>query len=107
MIKVTDIIIVGGGLIGHSLACALTYFNPKLQIILLEANAPQENTSDQRMLSLAHSSYLILNQLQLWSDLAKIATPMLEVHVSERGRFGSTRFLASEQGLPALGYAVP
>ncbi len=75
-----DIIIVGGGLIGHSLACALSYFNPKLKLMILEAK-PQQEPTDKRMLSLAHSSFLILNRLNIWQDIKPLATEMQEVHV--------------------------
>ncbi len=49
---------------------------------------------------------VIYQKLGLWPQLARHATPIRNIHVSDRGRFGATRLSAREQGLDALGYVV-
>lgn len=102
-----DVAIVGGGLVGCSLAVALAAQNRR--IALIEAMAPREGAAswDERCIALNAGSRRILEQLQLWSSLAPEAEPILSTHISERGRFGCARFSASESGLPALGYNTP
>jgi 2-octaprenyl-6-methoxyphenol hydroxylase len=45
--------------------------------------------------------------LGAWDAMAREAAPIRRIHVSDRGRFGSARVDAAEQGLEALGYVVP
>lgn len=102
------ITIVGAGLVGMSLALALK--KSPISITLLEKNLPKittPETADARPLSLSYGSYRILNALGIWESLAEKATPIKTVHVSEQGKFGMTRFHASECNVPALGYVVP
>jgi len=103
-----DIIIIGAGLIGTSFALSLQ--NKGLKIALLETHLPNFDKSteaDTRPLSLAYSSQVILNTLGIWSELADLATPIKEVHVSEQKRFGTIHFQAKEEHVKALGYVVP
>ncbi|MGQ0503440.1 MAG: 2-octaprenyl-6-methoxyphenyl hydroxylase [Panacagrimonas sp.] len=102
-----DVAIVGGGLVGCSLAVALARQNRR--IALVEAMAPRDGGAswDERCIALNAGSRRILEQLELWPALAAEAEPILSTHISERGRFGAARFSASEAGLPALGYNTP
>ncbi len=99
-----DVAIVGGGLVGASMACALSISIPGLRICVIEARA--EIAQDQRALSLAYSSMQIFRTLGLWDSLETQATPIKNIHVSQQGRFGSTRFSAAQQKVPALGFVV-
>ncbi len=103
-----DIVIVGGGLVGMSLACALK--GSHLQVALVERAAPPPAWRphyDDRTLALAYGSRRILEGMGLWAGLAaQGATPIRAIHVSERGRFGKTRLSARAAGLEALGYVV-
>lgn len=103
-----DIIVVGAGLIGTSIALALQHLN--LSIIILENHLPTTLTdtkTDSRPISLSYGSQRILNALGVWDALATQACPILSVHISEKKRFGTTRFSAAEEKVPALGYVVP
>lgn len=103
-----NIIIVGAGLIGTSIALALQKLG--LSVVILENNLPiaiTETKIDSRPISLSYGSYRILNALGVWDELATHACPILSVHVSEKKRFGITRFSALEENVPALGYVVP
>ena len=102
-----DIIISGGGLVGASLAIALA--DLPLRIALVEAVLPDdaENSSfDERSIALSRSSKSILNALDLWPDIDATAWPIDEIHVSEKGRFGSAVINADEQGIDHLGHVI-
>ncbi len=102
-----DIIIVGGGLVGCSLAVALQ--NSSLRIALLEKKLPTAPAGEaySRPISLSHCSYDILKQLAIWPDLSANACAIKTVHVSRQGAMGAMRFHAEQQKLSALGYVVP
>jgi 2-octaprenyl-6-methoxyphenol hydroxylase len=102
-----DVAIVGGGMVGASLACALS--GSSLRVALIEAIAAesdQQPSYDDRGLSLSLASHRILAGLSLWPSLLPAATPIEHIHVSDRGRFGFVRLHATDLGLPALGYVV-
>lgn len=103
-----DIIIVGAGLVGTSLACALA--NTDLSITLLERqlqDISEPPTPDSRPITLTYSSVTALKQLGIWETLAPVACPLTDVHVSEANHFGLLHITAHEMNLPALGYVVP
>ena len=102
-----DIAIVGGGLVGSSLALMLAAQGR--QVALVEARAPGFGDAqwDERCIALNAASRIIFERMGLWADLQGDAEPLLSTHISERGRFGQTRFDARELNLPALGYNTP
>lgn len=99
-----DITIVGSAMVGATLACALQDTDFRILLIDAEAAAPSR---DKRLIALTHSSCNIFKNLNLWSSLSSHATAIHEIHVSNRGRFGSTRLHAKEAGLDTLGHVVP
>ena len=102
-----DILIVGGGMVGATLACALA--DSGLTIGMLEARPygePGQPSFDDRSIALSHSSHRILAAAGLWSELAGEATPIGHIHVSDRGHFGATRIDAADEGVEALGYVI-
>jgi 2-octaprenyl-6-methoxyphenol hydroxylase len=98
-----DLIIIGGGPIGMSLAIALR--NSGLSILLLEARKAPEKNEDPRPLAFSHGSRLILHRLGVWESLPEIS-PITTIHISNRGGFGRTVLTASEIDVPALGYVI-
>lgn len=102
MPETVDAIIVGGGPVGSALALALR--NSGLQAVLLEAR--QAGNGDARPLALSYGSRLILERLGVWETLADTATPIRNIHVSQRGGFGRVGLSAAEAGFPELGYVV-
>ena len=102
-----DVLIVGGGLVGSTLAHALAQI--PVSAVLVEERGPgrlEEPGFDDRSTALAGGSRRILGGLGLWDDVAGEAEPIRAIHISERGRFGASRLLASQEGVPALGYTV-
>jgi 2-octaprenyl-6-methoxyphenol hydroxylase len=102
-----DVCIVGGGLVGASLALALAEL--PLTVAVVEAHPPGSDAQpsfDARALALANGSRRILDGLGVWAAVAAQATAIRRIHVSERGRFGQVRLDAAEQGLDALGHVL-
>ena len=102
-----DVLIAGGGMVGASLAVALAGL--PLRVTLVEqipAGSPGQPSFDARTTALSRSSQHILATLGIWPEVAGQATPIRQIHVSERGRFGTTVIDADEDGGEALGYVV-
>lgn len=108
MSQSTDILIIGGGLVGASLACALA--TTGLHITLVEAHAPKtggQPSYDDRTTALAYGSKQIFDALGIWPEIAQRGACAIEhIHISDRGRFGFTRLHASEMDMEALGYVA-
>lgn len=103
----SDVLIVGGGLVGASLALALG--KAGLRVAVVEAHAfriDQQPNYDERSIALAQGSQRIFSGLGLWEQLADQVCPIHTIHVSDRGRFGFTRLRREEEGVPALGYVA-
>lgn len=131
----TDIAIVGGGMVGLSLALLLARKNvvatqrwqPGLntsepwQITVLDRfvgstpttpastdvdAAAYRSSFDARSTALAHSSEEILRLAGVWPLLSQHLTTIEQVHVSDRGHFGGAQLHAGDHQLAALGYVV-
>lgn len=103
-----DVILIGGGLVGTSLAIALNHSG--LKVGLVEAAAPRAGSApsvDERNLALARASVTALETLGVWRHLAGAASAIGEIHISRAGEFGSLRLSAAQLGLAALGSVVP
>jgi len=102
-----DVAIVGGGMVGLSLAAALREL--PLDVLVIEPVPPGSETQpsfDERTTALSNGSRRILEGVGAWSRVAAEATPIRRIHVSDRGAFAFTRLTAEEQGVPALGYTL-
>jgi 2-octaprenyl-6-methoxyphenol hydroxylase len=102
-----DVAIVGGGLVGASVAIGLA--GTSLSVALIEPAPPPDAPArwDERCIAINHASRCILESFGVWVALAETAAPILSTHISERGRFGVARFEAADAGLEALGHNVP
>src|SRR5690606_10715936 len=113
--KDVDVAIIGGGMVGASLAVALARACPELSITVLEAvdmpdtgaEAGFQPSYDMRSTALSYGTRLIYEQLGLWDLLREHVTPIERIHVSDRGQFGAARLPAREYRLEALGYDTP
>lgn len=102
-----DIVIVGAGMVGASLAIALAPTG--LRIAIVESVSPSntdESSFDDRGITLAPSSRSIFERLGVWQQLRSECYPIRNIHVSEQGRFGFARLRANEAGREELGYVV-
>jgi len=102
-----DALIVGGGLVGASLAIALD--GAGLRVALAES-APSrvdlQPSYDERNLALARASMNALEALGVL-DPATQTTPIRRIHISRRGDFGAVRMDAAELGFSAFGAVLP
>jgi 2-octaprenyl-6-methoxyphenol hydroxylase len=106
-----NLAIIGGGLVGASLALALQAGAKARgwKILLIEPFAPGDTyqpSYDARSSALSFGTRQIYERLGLWQQIARRAEPIRQIQVSDRGRFGATRLDALEEGVPALGYVV-
>ena len=103
-----DILIIGGGMVGASLAIALKTL--PLRVGLIEAVEFESNTQpsyDDRTVALAYGSKRIFETLGVWARLeARGATAIHRIHISDRGHFGFARLAAADAGVEALGWVV-
>lgn len=102
-----EILIVGGGLVGGSAACALAAAGH--EVALLEAVDPQQAPPpgfDERNLALAAASLEALGALGVLAHLATPPSPIRRIHVSRAGDFGAVRLDAAEHGREAFGGVV-
>lgn len=119
-----DILIVGGGLVGTSLALGLSHrLRPMLNIGLVDSSlstsavsqrqdtlspiqAMPNLSADNRTIALSDVSLKILQALSR-SCLSHLKTcPIEKIHISKKGRFAISRLKASDIGLQALGYSI-
>ena len=102
-----DVAIIGGGLIGASMARTLAGHGLKIAVIdRQQAIDLYKPALDNRGLALSCTSIKILEKLNIWSSLFEFAHPIKIVHVSEQGSFGFTKLTATNFKIPALGYVV-
>jgi len=102
-----DIIIAGGGMIGTSLGLALAPLGLKVAIVeAIPRTAEQQPSFDDRSTALSRSSQRMFEAMGLWPGIVSASTPIKNIHVSDKGRFGFSHIDAEEQNVEALGYVV-
>ena len=107
-----QIVIAGGGMVGISLALALLKQAPESRILLVESfelpaaggAATYTPSFDARSTALSYASCLIYREIGLWDELQGRIQGIESIHVSNRGRFGSTLLKAGDYGWSALGF---
>lgn len=102
-----DVLVIGGGLVGASLACALD--GSGMDVALVEAEAPRAVTAhdrDGRNLALAVASLNALDALGVLRLLAARPAPIRRIHVSRRGDFGAVRLNARDYGREQMGGVI-
>ncbi len=106
-----DLIIIGGGLVGASLACALS--ESSLRIAIIEAfpfksdNSEYQPAFDARSVALSYTSKQVFEGMGIWPSLNKLGIAAIKkIHISDRGHAGITRLNADDEGVEALGYVV-
>lgn len=101
-----DVVIVGGGLVGASLAIALD--RQGLDVGLVEASPPGQMPAvfDQRNLSFAAATVNALTALGVMQQLRTPTGPIRRIHISRQGDFGRVKLDAQDYGRDAFGQVV-
>ena len=103
-----DIVIIGGGMVGAALACALG--NSSLKVAVLDRApeaSPPEKDYDLRVSALTLASRALFENLGAWDGMARRrASPVREMQIWSGIGSGSIHFNAAEIGEPALAYIV-
>ena len=97
-----DLVIIGAGPVGMTLALALA--GSSLHVLLIDSRARGAAADDPRALALSYGSRQLLERLQAWNAAA--STAIHQIHVSQRGGFGRTLIKAEDYKTPALGYVL-
>jgi len=105
----SDIIIVGGGMVGACMALAAA--REGFHVTLLEPRQPSLDWSgddfDIRVSALTRTSETILRNLDVWSGMQQRRVTAYEnMHVWDRKGFGEIHFAAEDVGAPNLGHIV-
>lgn len=104
-----DVIIVGGGMVGATMACALSQL--ALRIALIEAHEPQldreDDSFDLRVSAITPASENIFRSLHVWDSMRQQrVTPYYEMHVWDSRGKGQIHFDSADVGEPELGHIV-
>ena len=104
------VIIVGGGMVGATLALAISALtHGALPVHLIEAADPDAQGHpgfDGRAIALAQGTCQQLARIGVWQALADCATAIKTVHVSDRGHAGFVTLAADDYPIDALGHVV-
>lgn len=96
----TDIAIIGGGMVGLTLALILAKQLPSRRISLIEAHPLplaadvqlHQPSFDARSTAISAGSIDIFKHLGIWAPLSRHVTEITEVHVSDKGHLGRTSY---------------
>jgi len=112
--KMFDVLIVGAGMVGASLACALgdknCTANRDLKVGIIESNGKflrGEFTADGRASAIAYGSSQIWQNIGVWGGMQRRGvTPMHQIQVSEGDSSYQVQLRCEDMGQEALGYIV-
>lgn len=104
-----DIIIVGGGMVGATLACALG--DSSLKVAVIEANQSnfdwQEGTHDIRVSAITHASQHIFENLGVWKSMQHDGVAAYnKMHVWDATGQGQIHFDSTDVGQADLGHII-
>ncbi|WP_299340889.1 2-octaprenyl-6-methoxyphenyl hydroxylase [uncultured Pseudoxanthomonas sp.] len=101
-----DVVIVGGGLVGASLAIALDRQGRDVALVEATPAGQMPAVFDQRNLSLATATVNALTALGVMQQLRTPTGPIRRIHVSRQGDFGRVKLEAGDYGREAFGQVV-
>jgi 2-octaprenylphenol hydroxylase len=103
-----DVAIVGGGMVGSALACALAPLG--LKILVVESSAKEsfdDQEYDLRVSAITSASKKLLLDIGAWPAMVnRRVFPYEHMHVWDATGSGEIHFDAAELGEPTLGYIV-
>ena len=107
--KRVDVIVVGGGMVGATLACALADQGRAVAVIEARESAPfvPGDDYDLRVSAISRASQRIFESIGVWDGiLARRASPYRHMHVWDATGSGEIHFDAADLAEPNLGHIV-
>ena len=101
-----DVVIVGGGLVGASLAIALARQGVEVGLVEAAPAGQMPAVFDQRNLSFAAATVNALTALGVMQQLRTPTGPIRRIHISRQGDFGRMRLEAQDYGRATFGQVV-
>lgn len=101
-----DVVIVGGGLVGASLAIALVRQGVEVGLVEAAPAGQMPAVFDQRNLSFAAATVNALTALGVMQQLRTPTGPIRRIHISRQGDFGRVRLEAQDYGRATFGQVV-
>ena len=101
-----DVLIVGGGLVGASLAIALDRIGVDVALVEATPAGTLPAVFDERNLSFAEATVNALGALGVLQKLQTPGAPIRRIHVSRQGDFGRVLLDAADYGREAFGQVV-
>ena len=101
-----DVVIVGGGLVGASLAIALVRQGVEVGLVEAAPAGHMPPVFDQRNLSFAAATVNALTALGVMQQLRTPTGPIRRIHISRQGDFGRVRLEAQDYGRATFGQVV-
>src|SRR3990167_7948980 len=102
-----DIVIVGGGMVGAALACALGSSSLKVAVLDRAAPAVPDRDYDQRVSAITLASQSFFENIGAWDGMVRQrVSPVREMQVWSEGGNGAIHFNAAEIGEPCLAWII-
>ena len=104
--QIHDVLIIGGGLVGASLALALDCAGVPATLVEATPAGAMPEVFDQRNLSFAEATVNALGALGVMARLRRPTGAIRRIHVSRQGDFGRVLLQAADYGRTAFGQVV-
>tara|TARA_R110001592_G_scaffold3525_20_gene20051 strand:+ start:2596 stop:3801 length:1206 start_codon:yes stop_codon:yes gene_type:complete len=102
-----DVIIIGGGLSGLSLACLLGTIEG-LRVACIDRDAPkQQMVQDKRTTAISYGSSQILERAGVWQNIVTAGCPIRDIEILDGDSPVLLRFLSAEVDDKSFGWIVP
>jgi len=107
--KQYDVVIIGGGMVGLTLACALG--QQEFNVAVVEANEPFDiqagDEYELRVSAISKSSQQVFQNINAWQGmLQRRASPYQSMHVWDATGEGKIHFDAADLGIDVLGHII-
>lgn len=97
-----DLVIVGGGIVGLSLACALK--DAGIKVAIAEAQLPEIGAARRRAYHVSLLSGRIFADMGVWEEILSKSTTFHQIQLSDADHPGIVKFCSEDLGTNALGY---
>jgi 2-octaprenyl-6-methoxyphenol hydroxylase len=102
--QIYDLAIVGGGIVGLTLACALK--GSGLNIALIEAKPRSAGLNQRRAYHISLMSGRLLNGLGIWAQILPQITTLAQIHLADAECPAVVELQPQDLGTAALGYVA-